>query len=248
MQILLSPLGLGLLLALVLLVAWRHMSRRLRSVSVFLEVIAIVACCPVGANALVWSIESRVPQNDICSSPTPDTIVVLSGGLERPPLTADDFAALDADSVQRTLAGVSLWKREPSATFVIAGGGPFSISESEVLSHLAMQLGVPSASIRREGESQTTWENAQQLRRLQPPLPERVWLVSSALHLPRAQAAFRAAGFDTCAHVSDRDYLSPQGLGYFLPQSSAVRKSETAIHELVGQALYAWYARSSKPA
>jgi uncharacterized SAM-binding protein YcdF (DUF218 family) len=245
MQILLSPLGLGILLALGLIGFWRRLPRWSRVIGTLLEVILIVACCPIGANALVWLIESRVPRDETCAGPAPDTIVVLSGGLERAPLTPEDFAALDADSVQRTLAGVMLWKRTPSATFVLAGGGPFSISESEVLAHLAEQLGVPAGAIRREGRSQTTWENADQLRQLQPPLHRRIWLVSSALHLPRARMAFRAAGFDTCLFVSDRDYLSPQGMGYFLPQSSAVRKSETAIHELIGQVIYAWYARES---
>jgi uncharacterized SAM-binding protein YcdF (DUF218 family) len=241
MHVLLSPLGLGILLALVLLIAWRRMPRWLRGIAIALEIVAVAACCPVGANALVWLIESRVPKTETCTAPLPDTIVLLSGGLERPAENADDFAALDANSIQRTLAAVALWKRMPSATLAIAGGGPFEIKESEVLTHLAEKLGVPAASIRREDESQTTWENAQDLRRLQPPLPDRIWLVSSAIHLPRAEHAFRAAGFDVCIHVSDRDYLAPRGIGYFLPQSSAVRKSETAIHELVGQALYAFY-------
>jgi uncharacterized SAM-binding protein YcdF (DUF218 family) len=246
MHLLLSPLGLGILIALVLLATWRRMPRWLRAVAIVFEVLALIACSPVGANALVWLIESRVPQTETCAAPAPSAVVVLSGGLERPPLNAEDFAALDPDSVQRMLSAVALWKRTPSAPFAIAGGGPFAISESEVLSHLAEQLGVPTASIVREGESQTTWENAQQLRRLQPALPDRIWLVSSAIHLPRALASFRAVGFDPCIHVSDRDYLAPQGIGYYLPQSSAVRKSETAIHELLGQALYAFYGRSGK--
>jgi uncharacterized SAM-binding protein YcdF (DUF218 family) len=246
MHLLLSPLGLGILLAFVLLLAWRRMPRWLRSVAILFEVLFVIACSPVGANVLVWLIESRVPQTETCAAPLPTAVVVLSAGLERPPASADDFAALDADSVQRTFSAVALWKRMPSASFVIAGGGPFPISESEVLSHLAEQLGVPAASIVREGQSQTTWENAQQLRRLQPPLPDRIWLVSSAIHLPRALTSFRAAGFDACIHVSDRDYLAPQGIGYYLPQSSAVRKSEMAIHELIGQALYAFYGRSGK--
>lgn len=246
MHFVLSPLGLGLLVAIVMLIAWRRMPQWLRAVAISFEVLAVVACCPAGANSLVWLIESRVPKTETCAAPLPTAVVVLSGGLDSPPNNPEDFTALDPDSVQRMLSAVALWKRTPSATFAIAGGGPFAISESEVLSHLAEELGVPAASIVREGESQTTWENAQQLRKLQPALPDRIWLVSSAIHLPRALASFRAAGFDPCVHVSDRDYLAPQGIGYYLPQSSAVRKSELAIHELLGQALYAFYDRTPK--
>ena len=246
MHVVLSPLGLGILVAIVMLAAWRRMPHSLRAITIVFEVLAVVACSPVGANALVWLIESRVPHTETCAAPLPTAVVVLSGGLDSPPLNTEDFTALDPDSVQRMLSAVALWKRTPSATFAIAGGGPFPISESEVLSHLAEALGVPAASVVREGESQTTWENAQQLRKLQPPLPDRIWLVSSAIHLPRALASFRAAGFDPCIHVSDRDYLAPQGIGYYLPQSSAVRKSETAIHELLGQVLYSFYGRPAK--
>ena len=109
-----------------------------------------------------------------------------------------------------------------------------------MLQNFAEQLGVPSGMIRREGNSQTTWENAEQLRALKPALPERIWLVSSALHLPRALIAFRAAGFQPCPYVSDRRYLPPGGIGYYLPQSSALRKSELAIHEIAGELLYRW--------
>src|SRR6185369_7614076 len=104
-------------------------------------------------------------------------------------------------------------------------------------------LGVPADSIRREDRSQTTWENAQQLRLLSPALPERIWLVSSAIHLPRALIAFRAAGFEPCVYASDRRYVPPGGIGYYLPQSSALIKTESAIHELIGEALYRWRAR-----
>src|SRR6202012_2112281 len=182
--------------ALVMLIAWRRMPRWLRAVLIALEAMSLVACCPVGANALVWLIESRVPHTETCAEPVPTTGVVLSRGLEGPPRSAADFASLDPDSVQRMLSAVALWKRMPAATFVIAGGGPFEVKESDVLSHLAEQLGVPAAAIVREAESQTTWENAQQLRKLQPALPDRIWLVSSAIHLPRAMTSFRAAGFD----------------------------------------------------
>jgi uncharacterized SAM-binding protein YcdF (DUF218 family) len=198
--------------------------------------------CPVGANALVWQLESRVPEPAACAGAVPSTIVVLAAGFEREPADAGDFTALESDSIRRALAGIELWRRTPGATLVFAGGGPFAISESAALQHLAELLGVSSGSIRREERSQTTWENAQQLRLQNPALPSRIWLVSSALHLPRALIAFRAAGFDPCMYASDRRYLPPGGVGYYLPQSSALIKTEEALHEIVGQALYRWRA------
>jgi len=243
-HILLSPLGFGLLVALILLLAWRRLPRLVRLLLVLAELLMLVLCCPVGANVLVQWVESRVEAP--CAAPAPSTIVLLAAGLQREPANADDFVALEEINVDRILAAIALWRRTPDATLVIAGGGPWSISESAVLTRLAEQLGVPEDAIRSETKSQNTWENARELRLLTPALPDRVALVSSALHLPRALIAFRAAGFEPCTVVSDSMYAPPGAeLGYFLPQSSALIKSEFAIHELIGDVLYRWRARSA---
>ena len=238
----LSPLAFGLLLALGMLIGWRRFPKALRWLAAIAACLLIVLMCPVGANLLVGRIESQVPAPDACAAPAPDTIVVLAAGFEREPAAAGDYASLQSDSIRRALAGIELWRRTPGATLVFAGGGPFATSESSALQHLAELLGVPADSIRREERSQTTWENAQQLRSLAPALPARIWLVSSAIHLPRALIAFRAAGFQPCAYASDRRYLPPGGVGYYLPQSSALIKAEQAIHEMAGELLYRWRA------
>lgn len=242
MNALLSPLGAGLLLALVLLLSWRRLPRGLRWIGALLAIVLVVSVTPLGANALVRLIETRVPPAESCGTPSPDTIVVLSAGFQREPITDDDFAALRAESIQRALSGVQLWRRTPGATLVFAGGGPFAISESALLQRFAEQLGVPAQVMRREDRSQTTWENALQLRDLKPPLAPRIWLVSSALHLPRAQIAFQAQGFAACAYASARVYIPPGGIGYYVPQSSALIKTEAALHELVGELQYRWRA------
>ncbi len=242
MHLLTSPLTYALLLALLLLVAGRRLPRLARSLALALASILLLSMTPLGANALVDLLESQVPPASACARAAPGAIVVLSGGFEREPREVGDFTALGPDSIGRALAGIVAWRAHPEAALVFAGGGPFAIRESAVLQDFAEQLGVPAAAIRREGESQTTWENAARLRALAPPLPEPVWLVSSAIHLPRALIAFRAAGFAPCPYASDWRYLPPRGIGYYLPQSSALRKSELALHELAGTIVYRWRA------
>src|SRR3569833_4667835 len=75
MHVVLSPLGLGILVAIVMLIAWRRMPQWVRAICIVFEVLAVTACCPAGANALVWLIESRVPQNAACAAPLPTAIV-----------------------------------------------------------------------------------------------------------------------------------------------------------------------------
>jgi len=241
--LLLSPLSWLLLLTLVLAAAGLRRRSRAALVTLLLAAAVVVALlCPFGANLLVGMIEARVPDSAACTAAPASAVVVLAAGLDREPGSGDDVNALAADSIRRAVAGVLLWQRQPQATLVFAGGGPFATSESALLQRFAEQLGVPAAMIRREAHSQTTWENAEQLHALVPPLPPRIVLVSSAIHLPRALIAFRAAGFEPCPYASDRRYLAPGGIGYYLPQSSALRKSEDALHELVGEALYRWRA------
>jgi uncharacterized SAM-binding protein YcdF (DUF218 family) len=245
MHLLFSPLSWTLLLALVLVCGWRRFGHFARVVLLAAEFTSIIAMTPLGANALVWLVESRVPAENSCTAPAPTTIVVLAAGFEREPADARDLAALEPDGIRRSLTGVALWRSMPNATLMLVGGGEYAISESTVLQEFVQQLGVPAQNIRIESRSHTTWENAEQLKRVAPELPSRIWLVSSAVHLPRALVAFRAAGFDACVVASDRRYIPPGGIGYYLPQSSALRKAEAALHELVGEAVYRWRARTA---
>lgn len=245
MHALLSPLAFGLLLALAAAALWRHLPRSARVAAILAESLLIVAMTPFGANLLVWQIESQVG-DETCTGASTDPIVVLSAGLEREPASADDFAALSAASLRRALAGAALWRQRPEATLVFSGGGPFRISESAVLQRFAESLGVPPPMIRTEGRSQTTWENAAELGALVPTLPTRIRLVSSALHLPRALLAFRSQGFEACAIVAERRYHPPGGIGYYLPQSSGLSKTEAALHEMFGGLYYRWRAARAR--
>lgn len=245
-----SPLTYALLLAVLLVLSWRRLPRVARIVGVLAEVVILLAMAPVGANLLVQSVESRVPPPHSCTAPRPTTIVVLSGGVDRRPRSAQDFSALSESSLHRLLAAVALWQQTPGARLVIAGGG-WHVPEANLLAGLAERMGVPKAAIAIEGRSHSTWENARNVARLSPAVPRRIWLVSSALHLPRALGAFRAWGFEPCAWPSGSMHV-PFGLnpGYFTPQSSSLTKADLAIHELIGGVVYAgleWKRRRSLP-
>lgn len=244
-QFVLSPLSWAIVLLLLLVVLWRRLPRTLRYAGIVIEVLIVLSMTPLGANLLVRAVESRAPAARSCRPPIPATIVLLSGGFDRPPESVDDFSAADAESLHRLFAAVDLWRRSPGSTLVIAGGGEGNISQAAMLARLAGRLGIPPGSIRIEPDSQTTWQNARNVAVMSPPVPRHIWLVSSALHLPRAMGAFRAFGFDPCAWSSGSLYLPPGGLGYFAPQSSSLGKAEFALHEIVGGWLYALKAHNA---
>jgi len=234
----LSPLGLGLLLAFVL---WRFRSRAPRwlwRAGLIVEVVCLAMTTPLGASALIAIQEKRAPMPDACAAPQPADVVLLAGGVRRLPLDARDYGALSGPSVRRTIDAVTLVRSLPDARLVITGTGKEeSVPESEVMAELARQMGVSAQAIRVETSALTTWENAARVRALDPALPARIWLVTSALHMPRALIAFRAAGFEPCSYPSD--FLSgPFRARDVLPRGSAVANSEAALHEIVGEFVY----------
>jgi uncharacterized SAM-binding protein YcdF (DUF218 family) len=163
---------------------------------------------------------------------------VLAGGMPLPPRDASDFRALGIDSLRRLIAAVNLFDERKATTLAIVGTSEYDIAESDVMSALALRLGVPAAAIRVEPHSTTTWQNATFAAALEPPLARRIWLVTSALHMPRALYAFHEAGFDACAFPAYTQHQGPDGLAYLLPYGASETKAEDAIHEIVGEIGY----------
>ena len=243
---LLSPLT---WLLLALLVVWRARQRRgLRRGALAVAALALVLITPLGANLLVLAVESRLTRDTHCQGDMPTTYVILAGGFEHRPRGDHDLAALSGSTLRRTLIGSMDFERAGATRLVLTGGGWFGVSEASLMAQLAEQLGIPADAIELEQSSRTTWQSAFELVDHLPALPHRFVLVSSALHLPRALVAFRAAGFAPCSLATDSRYSPPGGIGYLLPHASSLAKSEAALHEIVGQLSYRlralWGARA----
>jgi uncharacterized SAM-binding protein YcdF (DUF218 family) len=239
-HLLLSPLTWLLLIAALLWAGWRKLPGIVRVLGVVSLACLVLLCTPLLANGLIRHVESGVPERARCIAPAGAQVVVLAGGFDRAPRDADDYAALSPESWRRLRGAVDLVHRHPGSRLMIAGGGIHATKESEVLAGLARDWGVAAAAVSTESRSATTWENASELRAGQPaPVPDDViWLVTSALHMPRAVIAFERAGFTPCAHPSGSDQVAMDGWGYFVPQARAADKTHRALYELVGQARY----------
>ena len=243
-DIVLSPLGFGLLLACLLWLSRARLPRGVWRAGLVLEVLCVILSTPAGSNLLVGWQERRALALPACIDPAPTTIVLLAGGIRRSPRDAEDVGALNSASVQRTLDAAQLMRDRRGAELVISGGtrGGNGIAESTLMAALARRLGVPEASMRTEAAARTTWENAQYLHALVPALPTRVVLVTSAVHMPRALVAFQAAGFQPCTHASDFGAMPIRELADLLPRGGAVARSEAVLHELAGEIAYRWRA------
>ena len=242
---LLSPLC-WLLLALVALVAlvrWRPRARRWQACCGAVILVSIMAMTPWMANLMVRSLEDQVKPSPACRAQPPAVAVVLAGGVDRKAHEVENYSVLTLASRRRAEAAARWWREVPERQIVLSGGSGWSGSppEAQLMAAYLRALGVPGHAMRLETRSRTTWENARQLAALRPALPREVVLVTSALHMPRADFSLQQAGFSPCPLSTDERYAAYQHAGFLVPDSGGLVKTEAALHEWVGMLAYHLY-------
>ncbi len=240
----LSPLS-WLLLALLLGCLGAASGARGRWLVRTCLVVAVVATgcmTPLVANALVGWLEKPTAAAASCGTSPPPVAVVLAGGVDAKPLDAAQLSALGITSRRRVERAVAWWQQQPGRTLIMSGGPQYAggVPTADLMADYARRLGVPPGSVRIEGRSISSWDNAKSLARLQPSIPRRLTLITSAIHMRRARYAMGRAGFAVCAVPADSRYIPFALPGYVIPASSALAKTEAALHELVGIAYYRW--------
>jgi uncharacterized SAM-binding protein YcdF (DUF218 family) len=214
-----------------------------------LVLITVVGFSPLGY-ALLLPLEQRFPSWDPARGP-PDGIVVLGGSILPDVSAARGVVKLD-DAAERITATVELARRYPNARIIFSGGSaalmldqlpeaPFAVKEFEA-------LGVARDRITAEEQSRNTVENAVFSRLIANPKPGERWLlVTSAYHMPRAMAVFRAAGFPVEAYPVD---WRTRGLVDLLRLSGSLSeglaRTDAAVHEWVGLVAHRLTGRSNE--
>ena len=195
---------------------------------------------PAFSDWLRATLEQRYPPAPLEQLPAADAIVVLGGAMEAaaPPLRPDPNLGAAADRVWHA----ARLYRAGKAPRVLASGGKLPWSgieqpESSVMAALLQELGVPAAVILQESASRTTRENRDySLPLLQAHGVRRILLVTSALHLPRALALFRATDLEVIPAPTDFEIDSPSNahLLRWLPDAQALADGSRAFKEYLG--------------
>jgi uncharacterized SAM-binding protein YcdF (DUF218 family) len=214
-----------------------------------LIVLAILGLSPAG-NALIIPLEERFPRWDATRG-APDGIIVLGGAISPDVSTARDEVALN-EAAERLTVVAELVRRYPDARIVFSGGSGALIYDEGAEAPFALRLlqsfGIPRARITLEDRSRNTVENAVLSKAVAQPKPGERWLlVTSAHHLPRAVGVFRKAGFPVEAYPVDwRTRGADDALRPFASVGDGLRRSDTAVREWVGLAVYWLTGRSSE--
>jgi uncharacterized SAM-binding protein YcdF (DUF218 family) len=214
-----------------------------------LVLIALVGYSPLG-RILLLPLEQRFPPWD-ASRGAPDGIVVLGGAISPNISQARGVVALNG-SAERLTVTAELAHRYPNARIIFTGGSgsldptgppeaPFAVKEFQA-------LGVAHERITAEEQSRNTIENAVFSRLLANPKPGERWLlVTSAAHMPRAIAAFRAAGFPVEAYPVNWNTRGRRDAAeLFTSFAGGLAMTDYAIHEWFGLAVYRLTGRTSE--
>ncbi len=231
-------IAVGLVGLALLLTRFRRLASWLIVTSLVL--IAFVGYSPLG-RILILPLEDRFPPWNPAQG-SPDGIVVLGGAIAPGISLARGAVALN-DSAERITAVAELARRYPNARIIFSGGtaalfngaleAPLAVKEFEA-------LGVAHDRITAEEQSRNTIENAVFSRLIAQPKPGERWLlVTSAFHMPRAIAAFRAAGFPVEAYPVDWRTRGPiDATAPFISMTDGLRMTDFAVHEWVGLLVY----------
>jgi len=196
--------------------------------------------------ALAWSLLWSIPQ---CSDwlreslerrhpvvaerllPNADAIVVLGGGSR---YTWLDRKHVNPEQIRssRLAAGARAWMAGRAPIIVLSGGGGIGRSEAGTMARAIARLGVPASALILEESSRSTRDNAVFTAELAKHRGiRRVLLVTSAVHMPRANLLFRQAGIDVVPVPVPERALRRDWKDRWLPTRSALWRSGRALKE-----------------
>ena len=192
---------------------------------------------PAASTWVRLSVESEFPPRLLASLPTAPAAVVLGGGMS-PPSAARPFPDLHEAS-DRVWHAARLYHASKAPLLVLSGGSDPDVSptsEAQAMLMLLSDLGVPDSAMVLEGASRNTRENAALTAALLKAHDVRhVLLVTSAMHMARAVAAFEAEGIKVVPVAIDHTEPKPLSvLTAWLPDSSSLTAAAKRSRRLWG--------------
>ncbi len=162
-------------------------------------------------------------------------------------LLEDDHFFQLGESANRLTQTIELYKLGKIKKILISGGAAYllqkSVSESENTKRFLRRLGIPASDILIETKSRNTYENALYTKELLEAKGieknQRLLLITSAFHIPRAEKCFKKVNLEVVpfsvdfqAHPLD---FHPE---YFIPSTSGIDNWQLLIKEWVGIVVY----------
>lgn len=188
-----------LLCALTAIFSWRQHWPGARVCGASALVLFLLASLP-WPERLVGGLEADYASQSAATAVPKTDAVVMLGGIHRPS-EHDPFGFVICDSGQRLVASLEVVRHHPRAILILGGSGPRPGKPGEsamsLLRDLIVEWRLCDGEILDLGICQNTRDEAVRLRELKS---ERGWkqvtIITSALHMRRAEAAIRKLNGD----------------------------------------------------
>ncbi len=229
------PLSLILMVSGMFLVLSR---RRLRLAGTLVAVavgLLFFFSVPFVSMGFIGGLERRyqeLPADDLTKWNSVKYIVVLGAGSSPDPaipLTSRQYRP----QLARVIEGMRIYHKRPGSQLIVSGGALRRTPDAEIMGQFLREMGIREADILKEADSLNTFQQALNIKKMIG--EEDFFLVTSAVHMPRAVALFQEAGLHPIPHAADRRYRRIKSLWAGLrPRSESLWDSETAIYEWYG--------------
>lgn len=231
------PVPFLLLLLLAVLLCYRR--RHVRGVLVGVIVLFYGLSTPIiGARLALWLETPRLLPQQV--QPHYDVAIVLAGMLNNH-LSAPQRLEFNG-AAERILTGITLVKRGVADTLLISGKTGDILergNEAELLRGFAIEWGLTLEQVVLEEKSRNTYENAlYSAHIIRASGYNTLILVTSALHMRRAAAAFHKQGLFPELYPVDFHTSHEIAPSSFLPSVEVLAVTTLAIHELIGLVMY----------
>ena len=185
---------------------------------------------PTFATWLQRGLELPYAQRAASGYPKVDAIVVLGGGkLSNDP----DWDSDDPDiRATRLDFGLQLFQDGRAGTLLLSGA-----DQALKMAHRLQQQGVPASALIIEDVSRNTHQNAlYSIAMLRQRKLRVVLLVTSGIHMPRAEASFAQEGLTVIPAPAPDEYRGPSASWW--PRRSALTLSARCLREYLGMWVY----------
>ncbi|WP_167935792.1 YdcF family protein [Halothermothrix orenii] len=204
-------------------------------------VLMYILSSAVGVMLFLIPLETKFPYYNISRYDKELPIVVLGGGINY--FGEKGEGKLNPITLQRLVTGYRLYK-EVETTLIFTGGqgiGHSGPSEADVAGEFLRELGINQEALVLENRARNTYENGLYVRdylEQRNGLDRGVYLVTSAVHLPRAVGVFRRLNLKVVPVPAGYFADHTQGWLDFFPARSNLNATLAAIHEWIG---LLWY-------
>ena len=195
---------------------------------------------PIFSNAFFKLVEGEQHQKSIVSIEQADAIVVLSGMLSLHEINGEEY--IEWGDPDRFFAGIALMKAGKATNLIFTGAkigwAESSRTEGAALADYAADYGIPYDHIFVSPLVANTADEAVAVKKMA--LGNKIILVTSAFHMPRAQMLFENEGLEVVPYPVDFKSLTTDSVTFmdYLPNGQSLAKTEMGMRELIGRLFY----------